>query len=609
MIDRRALLAGSAGLLSACASTSAPPFEANGEVETLLAEIAEGMLADYPENATPRGIDVGARAGLKARLTDRSAAGRERRAAAAEARLAELKLFNPERLSGDVRINYEATRYAHEITVEGARFPYGEVRMLDAEFSYANTPYLANPGTGAFAEVPDMLESRHTIATAADAQAYLSRLEAYAGQLSDEVDRVRADAARGAVLPDVLMDVMLRQLTNAREQPIERWGLVESLDRRARAAGLGERWGAEATRIARAQVAPALDRQIAAFQGLRPTAKPDFGVWKLPDGEAYYAFVLKASTTTARTPNEVHEQGLAENAALKAEMDTLLRAQGLTQGSVGERMAALGKRPDQLWPDTDAGRAELLRYLDGRVADIRTRLPRAFRNLPEAKLEIRRVPPAIEAGAPNGYASAGSIDGSQPGTYNINLRTTANWPKFSLPTLTYHEALPGHILQFTYQNRLALIRSLLSFNAYAEGWGLYAEQLGDELGAYEGDPLGRLGYLQSLQFRACRLVVDTGVHAKRWTRERALRFMVDETGRPEPAMVNEINRYGFWPGQACGYKVGHTEIVRLRTEAQKALGARYDQRAFNDAVVSVGSVPLAVLERIVDRHVAAVQRG
>jgi uncharacterized protein (DUF885 family) len=216
-------------------------------------------------------------------------------------------------------------------------------------------------------------------------------------------------------------------------------------------------------------------------------------------------------------------------------------------------------------------------------------------------MEIRRVPEAIQDGAPNGYASAGSIDGSRPGIYYINLKDTGNWPKFSLPTLTYHEGIPGHIWQGNYQNRLPLLLNLLSFNAYTEGWALYAETLGTELGAYDHDPLGRLGYLQSMQFRACRLVVDTGIHNKRWDRERAIRFMVEETGRPEPAMRAEVNRYCFWPGQACGYKVGHNEILRLRAAAQARLGPRFDLRAFDDVVVRGGSVPLEVLARTVER--------
>jgi uncharacterized protein (DUF885 family) len=217
------------------------------------------------------------------------------------------------------------------------------------------------------------------------------------------------------------------------------------------------------------------------------------------------------------------------------------------------------------------------------------------------------VPPAIEAGAPNGYAAAGSIDGSVPGMYYINLRSTEMWPKFSLPTLTYHEGIPGHVWQGEYTYKLPLIRSLLAFNAYSEGWALYAEQLADELGAYENDVAGKLGYLQSLNFRACRLVVDTGIHAKRWTRDQAVQWFVDNNGSSPDKVRGEVDRYCAWPGQACGYKVGQNEIVRLRSKAKAALGSRYDLAAFDDALMMGGSVPLTLLDRVIDSYIAAAK--
>jgi uncharacterized protein (DUF885 family) len=246
----------------------------------------------------------------------------------------------------------------------------------------------------------------------------------------------------------------------------------------------------------------------------------------------------------------------------------------------------------------------LLAYLNGRIADIRTRLPRVFATLVPGRLIIKRVPPAIEAGAPGGYAAAGSIDGKVPGQYYINLRDTAEWPKFSLPTLCYHEGIPGHVWQGDYANRMPLIRSMLAFNAFSEGWALYAEQLADELGVYADDPLGQLGYLQSMSFRACRLVVDTGLHAMQWTREQAIDWFVKTNGDPRPSIEGEVDRYCSMPGQACGYKVGHLEIVRLRDKAKAALGPKYDLRKFDDAVVLGGSVPMTLLETVIDDFIA-----
>jgi uncharacterized protein (DUF885 family) len=299
--------------------------------------------------------------------------------------------------------------------------------------------------------------------------------------------------------------------------------------------------------------------------------------------------------------------GLDQLSELSAQMDPLLRAQGLTQGSVGERMTALGKDPRFLFPNNDAGRAQILEYIGQRVDDVRGRLPRAFATLVPGNLIVKRVPPEIEAGAPGGYAAAGSIDGTIPGNYYINLRDTSMWPKYALPTLTYHEGIPGHIWQGEYTYKLPLIRSLLAFNAYSEGWALYAEQLADELGVYDQDPIGRLGYLQSMSFRACRLVVDTGLHSKRWTRAKAIDWFATTNGSTVEEVSGEVDRYCAWPGQACGYKVGHNEINRLRRKAMAALGDRYDLRSFDDALVKGGAVPLTQLERVIDDYIKSLK--
>jgi uncharacterized protein (DUF885 family) len=238
-------------------------------------------------------------------------------------------------------------------------------------------------------------------------------------------------------------------------------------------------------------------------------------------------------------------------------------------------------------------------FLNARVADMRTRLPRAFNTLVPGNFEVKRMAPEVEPGAPGAYGGPGSIDGKVPGKFWINLRTTDLWRSYSLPTLTYHESLPGHVWQGEYTFKLPLVRSLLAFNAYSEGWALYAEQLADELGVYEGDPVGRLGYLQSIAFRACRLVVDTGLHAKRWTREQAIEWFATTNGSGVEEVTSEVERYCAWPGQACGYKVGHSEINRLRREAQAALGDRFDLRSFDDVVVKGGGVPMVVLARSV----------
>jgi uncharacterized protein (DUF885 family) len=294
--------------------------------------------------------------------------------------------------------------------------------------------------------------------------------------------------------------------------------------------------------------------------------------------------------------------GLELIAQLHGEMDTILRAEGLTRGSVAERVQEISRRPDQLYPNTEEGRAQILADLNQQTREIEALMPQAFNTLAQAQLEIRRVPPAIEAGAPGGYYQRAALDGSRPGAYFINLRNTAEWPRFTLPTLNYHEGVPGHHWQIAIQQEsgsIPFIRSaMLGFSAFSEGWGLYAEQLADELGIYVNNRLGRLGYLQSMTFRASRLVVDTGIHHLRWSREQAIASMVEATGDQESSVTTEIERYCVWPGQATSYMVGRQAINRMRDASQATLGARFDLKGFHDTMLTNGAVPLTVLERI-----------
>jgi uncharacterized protein (DUF885 family) len=603
VIDRRELFLGAGGLALAAAMPALALQDASGTAEAALGGVAEDLLADYPENATALGLDAGARAALKSRLSDRSAAGQQALARRAGERLARLRAIDPAPLSHAARIDLDVVRTAHETAMEGFAFPFGDVALLNQNWSYRNAPYAVAQNIGAFVEIPDLLDSDHKVESPADADAYLARLEAYAAALDGETGRLSHDASIGVVAPDFLLDKTLRQQRAVRAAPIAQWGLVTSLARRT--ASMPGDYGRRAERLVAEKVAPALDRQIAELARQRQRATADAGVWKLPHGDAYYAWALRAGTTTTRTPDQVHAQGLEELRALQSEMDAILRRQGLTRGTVGARMTALSRDPRQLFANDDAGRAQLLDFMRGRIADMRTRLPRAFATLVRGNLIVKRVPPEIEIGAPGAYAGAGTIDGTVPGNLYVNLHDTTTNPRFGLSTLAYHEGIPGHVWQGEYTYRLPLVRSLLAFNAYSEGWALYAEQLGDELGCYEGDPLGRLGYLQSIAFRACRLVVDTGLHAKRWTRDHAITWFATTNGSPRGDVESEVDRYCAWPGQACGYKVGHSEINRLRALARHALGPRFDFRTFNDALVTGGNVPLVVLGRIIDAYIAA----
>jgi uncharacterized protein (DUF885 family) len=402
----------------------------------------------------------------------------------------------------------------------------------------------------------------------------------------------------------VVLDKTLAALRRTREGNPRDWLVVTSLDRRSKA--IPGKWAERAERIARGEIAPALDRQIAELAEHRRRAAADFGVWKLPDGADYYAWALRAATTTRKTPDEVHQQGLDELKHFTSEMDRLMRRLGFTAGSVSDRYRAMLRDRRYAFAQGDAGRAEIMTFIEAQLAELRPRLPRAFGTLVRGNVEVRRIAPAEELGAPGAYGGAGSIDGSIPGRFWINLRSPDLHSRIDLPSLTYHEAIPGHAWQGEYAHRLPLIRSVTvyGFSAFSEGWGLYAEQLAGELGVYADNPEGQLGYFQSMAFRAARMVVDTGIHAKRWPRERALAWFAEATGGTVDSVAGEIDRYAVWPGQACGYKVGHTEINRQRDRARKALGPRFDFRAFNDLVVGGGARPLTVLERDVERMIA-----
>jgi len=607
LTTRRELLAG-AGAIGIAAAMPAWAQSAPGDRQAtlLLDTIASELLNDFPETAAGLGIDNGPRVALRSRFGDRSHEADLKRAQRCAARLSDLRKFDRRHLSPATALDLDVCQSAHELADAGWKtMPVGDNAIFNANNSYRSTPYVVAQNTGAYVELPDTLENHHEVANAEDADAYLARLESYALALNGETGRLITDQANGAILPGFLIDIATRQLAGMRDQPVNQWSIVESFSAKCAKAGLPATWAEKAEKVCSSLVAPALGRQIDAFSLGRPKASDVPGVWARPGGDAYYAWLIKAGTTADITPDELHKLGIEQNRALNAEIDALLKKQGITQGSVGERLTALSKRPDLLFSNDDEGRAKLLAYLNGRIADIRTRLPRAFATMVRGNLIIKRVPPAIQDGMPDGYAGPGSIDGTTPGIYYINLKDTSNWPRYALPTLCYHEGIPGHVWQGEYSYKLPMIRSLLAFNAYSEGWALYSEQLGDELGCYANDPLGRIGYLQSINFRACRLVVDSGIHAKRWGFDQALDWFSQGTGQPREQLRAELNRYCSWPGQACGYKMGHNEINRQRSRAERALGKRFDLRTFDDAIVLGGNMPLTTLARVVDRYITS----
>ena len=569
--------------------------------------LSEVLLARSPETATGLGLDNGKRAGLKSRMADVSWASVQSLHQLCRDELAGLKTISDAGLSHEAALNKAVVTYALELGLEGARFEYGD-NTLESAMSESAGPYVVSQQGGAYAGAAEFLDSQHAVETKSDAEAYLARLRGVATQIRAETDRVRADASKGVIAPDFILSNALGQMDGMLTVSAKESRFVSSIANRAKAKGIAGDYAAMATKIVEAEIYPALTAQRDQLRANAAKAGHDAGVWRLPDGEAYYGWLLKQGTNTTLSANEIHQIGLQQNRAIADRMDGLLRAQGLTQGSVGERMIAMGNDPKFLYPNTDEGRAQILTYLRAQIDSIRPRLSSQFTLNMKAPVEVKRVPPDIQDGAGLGYMNTGSLDGKRPSTYYINLKSTADWPKFQLPTLTFHETIPGHAWQGAYPNEsggVPLIRNLLSgFNAYVEGYALYAEQLGDEMGMYENDWAGQLGYLQFQRFRAIRLVVDTGLHAKRWSREQAINWAVANAGRTLAAMTSEIDRYTSSPGQACGYKIGHNEINRLRDKAKVALGAKFDIRTFNDTLVRTGAVPMTVLGSEVDRLIA-----
>lgn len=614
-MTRRALLGATAiGLTLAAAGCNPTTTTAGGagdvQLNALLDRISAQFLHEAPEYATSLAVPEDKAGGpYMDRLSDASKEGAHRRLQMSQQAVTDLQAISRDSLSDAGKVSHDVVMTALQDQNAAGAFDYG---------GGATAPYVLTQLTGAYTGLPDFLASQHPVTNREQADAYLTRLSAYARVLDQEIAVLNADVGAGVIPPNFCIGGAINQLrTFAHVSPAQNVLVTSFAQKLGGVAAISA--ADKATLATRAQtilhdeVLPAYQRQIDALTAVQPRATHDAGIWKLPHGAEMYAAALKQNTTTSMAPDEIHQMGLDLIQSLTSEMDTILKAQGLTRGSVAERIRSLSSRPDQLYPNTDAGREQLLADLNTQVQAIRARMPEVCGTLARADLQIKRVPTFTEAGAPGGYYQPAALDGSRPGTYYINLRDTAEWPKFTLPTLTYHEGIPGHHWQISISQEagaLPFIRSaLLGFNAYAEGWGLYAEQLADEMGVYANNAFGKVGYLQSATFRASRLVCDTGLHAKRWTREQTIDSMLAATGDQRSSVTTEIERYCVWPGQACGYMVGRQAINRMRESAKTTLGDKFDLKAFHDVILTNGSTPLSVAESLVNTWVASVQHA
>ncbi|WP_370172267.1 DUF885 domain-containing protein [Sphingobium abikonense] len=604
-MDRRLFLstAGASALAAAAprafAQAAMPGSGDDARLSAAFAAIFEGVLDRSPMFVTSLGLDKGARADAKSQLDDNSKSGMMKDLAATQAAIKELEGFKGANLSDAQRLNLDVILYSlGQQTVAPGTFGLNSVQR----------PYRIFQQGGSYFRVPDFLNTAHTINDSADCDAYVSRLDAFARNLRTDTALQRDEAARGYLAPGWSLDLTIGQLKKLRGQPAAQSSMVQSLVKRAAAKGISGDWQAQATGIVEKAIYPALDEQIAAIESLKGKTAAGDGVWRTPRGDEIYAAALKQATTTDLSADQIHAMGLEQVADISAQLDGILKGAGYDSGTVGERLAKLNVEPSQLYADSAEGRAALLAQLNRDVDAMKAKLPQAFATIPDTKLEIRAVPVEIQDGASNGYYNRAALDGSRPAIYFINLKDVGDWPKYGLPALTYHEGVPGHHLQISTAQTagdIPMLRKTAFMSAYTEGWALYAEQLADELGGY-ATPLDRAGYLQSFLFRAARLVVDTGIHAKQWSREKATDYMVEKTGFARPRCQREVERYCTQPGQATSYKVGHGVWTKARAAAQAELGEAFDIKQFH-AILEEGAMPLSMLEQRVAARARAAK--
>ena len=608
--------AGLGGLsLALCMAACSPSVDDAGtprriarQVDQLMTTLAQTELARDPEMATRLGLSEKA-VGYEFNryLTDRSQATYER------VRVSRLEMLQalaeaPKPAPGSPQARHletliKAYETAESLFVAG----HGQTGLGVAY------PYVADQMRGAYIDVPELMTRAHPVLTAQDARNYVSRLGALPDAIDDERRRLNADAAAGIIPPDFILRRMAVLATEMGAGTAQEHILVVTLDsllggpedlsedERAKLA-------ARARQLVETGILPAYARFADDLIALSARAPSDPGVWHLAGGNAYYDAALAAFTYDDVSAVELHALGQREVVALTDELNAALTEAGFAEGTVAERLQALAAMPGQIYEDSDEGRAALLDRLRQLEMKAESELAGEIPSLPKTRVAIRDVPDFLESASPAAFYNAAPANGSAPALFEINLSSMADWPDFTLATLVYHETVPGHHLESAVaaeRANLPLARQMIWNVAYGEGWGVYAETLADDMGLYDDDPLGRIGYLQSMLFRAARLVTDTGVHRMRWSRQQAVDYMTQVTGQPETAMAQEVDRYVVWPGQAAAYWVGRQRILDLRERAERVLGPKFDRAAFHEVILAGGPRPLDILEQDVENWYGA----
>jgi uncharacterized protein (DUF885 family) len=574
---------------------------ADSRFDRALDDMTRAFFYHNPEQATTYGVSELVVPRTAHRLKSRSPLGETGRREELRGALERMQAIDP----ADLTANRPRTHAVVTTLMEGALAPAAVVdygTTVDG-FGFYFLPYTINQNSGPTVDIPNFLNSKQPVNNGEEAEAYLVRLAAVEEALDGALESVRSAVSKGAIPPDFVVDKALAVVESFVAAPAEENAVYTSFVERLDAAGIEDAgiYAERALKLVADEVIPAYERIGDYLAEIRPSAPHDAGIWRLPRGEELYAAMVRHMTDTTRSPDEVHQVGLDEVERITNEMDAILRSEGYTEGSVGERMQRLSVEERFVYPNTAEGRAALIADARVQIDGIGEVLPQWFETTLNYPVDVRAVPEYSQDSAPTGYYNPPAKGGSRPGVYWLNVRDTAVHPRFALPTLTYHESIPGHHLHFATaidQDVPPLVTAIWS-NAAGEGWALYSEQLAYEMGMYDDDPYGNLGRLQAELHRAVRLVVDTGMHAKKWSREQAIEYMIEAEGVEEGTAISEVERYAVWPGQALGYKLGMLKILELREEARQALGDDFDIRAFNDTVLHVASAPLPYIEATV----------
>ena len=502
--------------------------------------------------------------------------------------------YGPEGLEGQELLSWKIVAWFFDDMIRESEYEYGGYRV--------------NQISGPMVNLPQFLTDSHIIGDEKSFERYISRLNEFARVIAEFKIRVIDDRDNGTVPPDFVIEKTLLGMRSFIEGGAKQNPLFVTLPKRIENIdGLSDmrkdELSQQALNIIEAKILPQYGEMIALFEELLTISNHDAGIWRLPKGEEIYRSALRSNTSTNLTADEIHQIGLSEVARIELGMEDILVGQGLSEGSIVSRIRYLMELPEHNFPNTDEGRLQQIAYLNEVNAQIMASIEDYFITIPPQPLEIVRVPEYSQDSAPGGYYRPPALDGSSPGKFYINQKDTRDNPRWTLPTLMYHEGAPGHHFQLSAAQlieNVPFLRKFSPFSAYTEGWGLYSERIAaEDMGMYKDDPLGDLGRLQAEMFRAVRLVVDTGMHAKRWSRERAIEYMLSKTGMTEAEVIREIERYVVWPGQATAYKVGQLSMLRVRAMAENQLGDAFDIRKFHEMILMNGAMPLEILEESV----------